>query len=182
VRSEPAGAIVWIDGRPAGRTPFVLDDVRPGLHQVRLAHPGFTPIEMQIAFDAHDHAPLVFRLQPLPEPPAPVVRVVRVAPPALREGEMVEMGPDVTAPRRLSGRRPSYPGRAYPAQGLVKLEVTVTENGEAVDVTILEAPHPLLAQEVAEAVKTWRFDPARKNGVRVRVRWPVEQRFTVVKR
>jgi serine/threonine-protein kinase len=184
VRSEPPGAIVWIDGKPAGRTPFVLDGIAAGVHQVKLAQPGFVPIEMQLAFDAHDHAPLAFRLQALPEPPPPVLRIVRVAapPPSLNEGEMVLLGPDVAAPRRIAGRHPSYPDRAYPAEGTVKLEFTITENGEPVDITILASPHPELTRAVTDAVKTWRFDPARKHGVRVRVRWPVEQRFTVKKR
>jgi len=183
VRSEPPGAVVWIDGRPAGRTPFVLENVPPGLHHVKLAQPGFVPIELQLAFDAHDRAPLAFRLQPLPAAPAPVLRVVRVvAPPTVREGDMVALGPGVTEPKRLSGRLPSYPTRAYPAQGVVKLELTVTENGEAADITIVDSPHALLAREMTETVKTWRFDPARKDGIRVRVRWPVEQRFTVAKR
>ena len=54
VESRPAGARVVIDGEPAGVTPVVLTDLRPGRHEVRIEHAGYrswvTAVEVP-AFD-----------------------------------------------------------------------------------------------------------------------------------
>ena len=41
VDSRPAGARVFVDGKMAGTTPMLLDDVTPGDHTVRLELDGF---------------------------------------------------------------------------------------------------------------------------------------------
>jgi eukaryotic-like serine/threonine-protein kinase len=176
VLSEPDGAIVWIDGKPAGKTPLHLDDLRPGTHRVKIARAGFAATEMQLPVRVGDTEPVVFHLQPTL--PAPAAEPQAAAPP-LDEGDMVALGPDVRAPRRIVHRSPSYPWHAYPAQGLVRLRLTVTENGEPVDIEVLASPHAALAEAFVDAVRTWRYDPARKQGVRVRVRMPVEMKFVI---
>jgi eukaryotic-like serine/threonine-protein kinase len=174
VLSEPDGAIVWIDGKPAGKTPLRVDDLRPGTHRVKIALAGFAATEMQLPVRVGDTEPVVFHLQP-----AAVAAEAPSAAAHLDEGDMVELGPDVRAPSRIVHRSPSYPWHAYPAQGLVRLRVTVTENGEPTDIKVLTSPHPALAEAFVDAVRTWRYDPARKQGVRVRVRLPVEMKFVI---
>jgi len=176
VLSEPDGAIVWIDGQPAGKTPLHLDDVRPGTHRVKIARAGFAAAEMQLPVRPGDTEPIVFHLQAAMSVVAPPPSA---AGPHPREGQMVELGKDVTVPRRIVHRSPSYPWAAYPAQGLVRLRLTVTENGEPTDIEVVESPSEALTEAFTSAVKTWRYDPARKQGVRVRVRWPVEMRFVI---
>ena len=40
-----------------------------------------------------------------------------------------------------------------------------------------ESAGPILDEAVLKAVRTWRFEPARKDGVRVKVRWQVRQTY-----
>jgi hypothetical protein len=39
VDSHPSGAQVFVDGALVGRTPLLLNEVRPGEHRVRMAMP-----------------------------------------------------------------------------------------------------------------------------------------------
>ena len=43
VESRPAGARVVIDGAPAGVTPIVVTDLRPGRREVRIENDGYRP-------------------------------------------------------------------------------------------------------------------------------------------
>jgi type II secretory pathway component PulL len=40
VLSRPAGAQVFVDGTPRGRTPLSLQEIQPGAHVVQIALPG----------------------------------------------------------------------------------------------------------------------------------------------
>jgi TonB family protein len=53
----------------------------------------------------------------------------------------------------------------------------VTESGLPIDLQVTESAGEIFDQAVLAAVRNWRFEPARKRGVKVRVRWPVRQRF-----
>lgn len=43
IATRPAGARVFLDGRPAGTTPVTIPNVSPGAHQLRLELPGHRP-------------------------------------------------------------------------------------------------------------------------------------------
>jgi protein TonB len=98
----------------------------------------------------------------------------------VREGQLVEMGPGVTPPRRVTGTPAPYPALARRVRltGTVTVSMIVSEHGEPLEPTIEESGGPILDKAVLDAVKGWHFEPARKNGVRVRVRWTVRQKFT----
>lgn len=49
--SEPAGAVVYIDGRPQGVTPVRISDLTRGRHRLLVAAPGFEPYREQITLD-----------------------------------------------------------------------------------------------------------------------------------
>ena len=53
----------------------------------------------------------------------------------------------------------------------------ITEEGEPAEVTILQSAGPILDAAVLDAIEEWRFEPATKNGVKVRVRWLIRQTF-----
>jgi protein TonB len=57
------------------------------------------------------------------------------------------------------------------------VEITVTEGGAARDVRVLESAGAILDEAVVAAVSKWRFEPARKQGIKVRVRWKYRQTF-----
>jgi serine/threonine-protein kinase len=112
---------------------------------------------------------------PTPEPtatppptPAPVV-----------EGELVELGPGVTPPVRISGDSAIYPERArqMKLRGSVLVALIVDENGRPTDLQVVESAGPILDDVVLKAMRTWRFEPARKDGVRVKVRWQARQTY-----
>ena len=45
IETQPPGMSVWIDGRPAGRSPLVRA-VAPGNHQLKVSEPGYAPAEL----------------------------------------------------------------------------------------------------------------------------------------
>jgi protein TonB len=78
--------------------------------------------------------------------------------------------------------RPSYPSNArrLGIQGTTLLSVFVTIDGRVGDVLVKQsAGHPELDQAAADAVKRWRFEPARRgqDPVAMWVLLPVEFRL-----
>jgi TonB family protein len=100
--------------------------------------------------------------------PAPVV-----------EGQLVQMGPGVTPPRKVEGPSASYPdeARRRKLQGTVGISLIIDENGVPQDMKVVESAGPVLDEAVLKAVEQWRFEPARKDGVRVKIRWLVRQTY-----
>jgi TonB family protein len=118
-----------------------------------------------------DPAPTAAAADPPPLPPP--------APPPTVEGQLVPLGPGVTPPRKIDGPSAAYPERARERnlEGTVTLGLIVDENGRPQELTIVESAGPLLDAAVLDAVRRWVFEPARKDGVRVKVRWQVRQIF-----
>ena len=119
-----------------------------------------------------------------PKPaPTPVVAVPEPTPPPTPppavEGQLVEMGPGVTAPRKVKGPSADYPERArrQKLEGTVAISLLVDENGVPQDLAVVESAGPVLDEAVLNAVKQWRFEPATKDGVRVKIRWLVRQTY-----
>ncbi len=180
IASDPSGASLFLDGRDAGKTPKSDLALLPGPHSVRIEAAGYRPWRQRVEAKAGEaisvEAKLVAvpaELKPSPEP--------EPTPPPLKEGDLVELGADVTPPRKISGETAGYPARAQKnhMQGLVVVEMIVTETGEPTDLRVVESAGEILDRAVLDAVKTWRFEPARKDGLKVRVRWPVRQRFEI---
>ena len=99
--------------------------------------------------------------------------------PAVSEGQLVPLGPGVTPPRRVAGTPAPYPvlARRVRLTGTVTVSMIVSEHGEPLNPTIEASGGEVLDQAVLDAVKGWHFEPARKDGVKVRVRWTVRQKF-----
>ena len=123
--------------------------------------------------------------QPPKQAPAP--EAVATPPPAtppptpepVIEGQLVEMGPTVTPPVRIVGRPAAYPrlARELRQYGTVAIDLIVDETGAPTELQVVESAGPILDEVVLKAVRTWRFEPARKHGVRVKVRWRVRQTY-----
>jgi TonB family protein len=172
VRSDPAPASVLVDGKGVGETPLAGVLLAPGLHEVRVERPGFLPWTRSVEAQPGEPVALEARLErgsARPEPP----------PARLKEGDLVELTPDVTPPRKISGDPASYPEAARRARllGTVAVEMIVDERGEPRDLRVVESAGEVLDEAVLKAVRTWRFEPAQKDGVKVRVRWQARQRF-----
>ena len=125
----------------------------------------------------------------MPEaPPTPaasprVARIPKATPPPtpapVVEGQLVELGPGVTPPVRIRGDSATYPERArqMKLRGSVLVALIVDENGLPTDLQVVESAGPILDEAVLKAMRTWRFEPARKDGVRVKVRWQARQTY-----
>ena len=188
VRSEPDGATVSVDGRAIGTTPLEQALVGPGRHEVRVDRRGFRAQTRRIEAGAGQPLLVALRLEPLVEP-GPADRAAKPrgsaspspspSPTPLVEGALVAMDETVTQPNRIKGRPASYPKKArqLKLRGSVLVETIVTERGEPTEIRVLESTGTLLDEAVVEAVRGWRFEPARKGGVKVSVRWRYQQTF-----
>jgi len=176
VRSEPDGATVSVDGRAIGTTP--LDQALLGLghHEVRVERRGFRAQTRRIEAGAGQPLLVALRLEPLVEP-GPAAAAVKPRP--LVEGALVAMDETVTPPNRIEGRPADYPKKARKVKlrGSVLVEMIITEKGDPTEIQVLESAGTLLDEAVVEAVRAWRFEPARKGGVKVSVRWRYQQTF-----
>jgi serine/threonine-protein kinase len=172
VSSTPPGAQVFLDGKPAGMTPLEKLRARPGKRTVRLVKEGFQPWENTVTLKAGVAESMSASLaprEPVPAPP-PVAKVI--------EGDLVERGPDVVDPKCIECPGVGYPemARRKKLEGSVQVSFIITETGEVQDVQVEESGGKLFDQAVIDTIKTWRHEPATKNGVRVKVRW--RKRFT----
>ena len=75
---------------------------------------------------------------------------------------------------------PRYPeaARRLGLSGSVLIEMIVTEHGLPEQVHVLESAGAILDETVIAAVSSWRFEPAVRDGVKARVRWPYRHTFT----
>ncbi|MGD8440843.1 MAG: TonB family protein, partial [Holophagae bacterium] len=100
---------------------------------------------------------------PIPFTPTPVVH----------EGDIVEPGPGVVAPVLIHQVNPKYPPIARRAgiDGEVVARLLIGTDGRVEDVQIVEVTQTGAGFEKAteDAVRQWRYRPATKHGVKVRV-------------
>jgi len=175
VRSDPSGATVEVDGRPAGLTPLEELSLPAGLHRVEVKREGYRAWSQDLEAKAGEVVPVLARLQAAGGSTAADLRGLGW----VRQGDVVSAKPGVTPPRRLSGEPAPYPkqARAVAIQGVVTVELTINLRGEPEDVKVVESAGDVLDRAVVAAVRTWRYAPAEKNGVKVRMRIQERQRF-----
>lgn len=94
-------------------------------------------------------------------------------------GGVFRVGGGVSAPRVLSSPDPEYSEEARKAkyQGTVVLWVIVGADGRPRDIRVSRTLGMGLDEKAVEAVKTWRFEPARKDGQAVAVQINIEVNF-----
>ena len=87
---------------------------------------------------------------------------------------------DVRPPELLLKVQPQYPEIARRAriEGKVVLEAVIDGSGNVVNVRVLRSV-PLLDGAATEAVKQWKYRPARQNGRPVKVYFTVIVDFTL---
>ena len=174
VTSTPPGAQVLLDGKPAGTTPLQKLRARPGEHTIRLQKLGFEPWETRIALKAGATESISATLEPRekekPEP-APVT-------PKVSEGDLVQRGPGVVDPRCIKCPGVRYPevARRAKLEGSVLVSFIVTETGTVEAIEIEQSGGEVFDRAVIDTAKAWQYEPATKNGVRVKLR--MRRRFT----
>jgi protein TonB len=93
------------------------------------------------------------------------------------EDEVYQVGPGVTQPRVLQQVQPEHPARGFRISGTVLIGLVVGSNGEPRDVHVVKSLEKDIDESAVNAVRKWRFEPAKKEGKPVAVRVTVEIRF-----
>jgi eukaryotic-like serine/threonine-protein kinase len=180
VTSEPPGARVQLDGRAVGSTPLEPMAIPPGRHRVQVDKAGFTPFSREVVTMMGEGlevnatlAPLSPVLSGLPTPPTTLASAW------VAEGDLVSLDSGVKPPTKISGNSAPYPeiARRMGMLGTVGVEMIVDEHGVPQDLRIAESAGQVLDRAVLDAMRKWRFEPATKNGVKVKVRWHQRQSF-----
>lgn len=109
---------------------------------------------------------------------APAVEQPNVRP-VENPDEIYEAGPGITPPKRIVGEPISYPRDAerFKLQGTVSLEIVVDREGRATDLKILESAGEILDKATLDGVAQWKYEPATRNGAKVRFRQLFRQTF-----
>jgi len=94
-------------------------------------------------------------------------------------GGLYRVGGGVSAPRPIYSPDPEYSDEARKAkyQGTVVLWLVVGPDGRPRDIHLARSLGMGLDEKALEAVRTWRFEPARKDGQPVSVQINVEVTF-----
>jgi periplasmic protein TonB len=89
--------------------------------------------------------------------------------------KIVKLTGSIKPPRALYTPPPKYStSKKQGSEGTVVVAVTVGSNGQVSDPQIVRSLGPSLDANVIEAVKTWKFAPATKDGFTVAVRINIE--------
>jgi TonB family protein len=94
-------------------------------------------------------------------------------------GDVFGVGNGVSMPRAIYAPEPEFSEEARIAkfQGEVTLLVTIGADGRARNLTVVRSLGMGLDQKAMDAVRTWRFDPARKDGRPVAVQMNIIVNF-----
>ncbi len=177
LESEPSRALVKVDGRDVGTTPVAALHVTPGGHELRVESAGFRTWVRKVSAAVGETVQVWAHLERLDDPMASK-EALRTGG-WVQRGDLVEMGPGVTAPRKISGDPARSPeaARQLRLRGTVTVELTVTETGEVLDPRVVESAGEILDQAMLDAVGHWRYEPADLNGLKVRMRIRESQAF-----
>ena len=165
IQSTPAGAVVTIDGTAAGLSPLAGVQLRPGDHRVEIVKQGYEPFSSTLVVVAGQRATLEARLKPVVAAPTPT-------PPPTPDLSRVFAENEVDKrPKKLSGEPSSYRPKLKPGETIsVTLSWVVDEEGKVTDLRVLESGGQQLDEALTEAHRRWRYEPAVKNGAKVRVK------------
>lgn len=114
-------------------------------------------------------------VEPAPAPPpAPAPEPSRPS-----RGVYPGVPPGGTEPQVLTRVMPRYPpsARAAGVEGTAVIRAVVRRNGRVGNVEVLRDPGMGLGDAAAEAVRRWRFQPARLNGEPIEVQYNVTVNF-----
>jgi protein TonB len=144
----------------------------------RVPVPDPTPDEPEPRFESvesHVH-------NELSEVPMELVVDVPEGPPRRASiGPVLDVTEGIDPPVRIFAPQPVFPeeARRSGVQGSVILQTIINTNGSVVDIIVLRGLAGGLTEAAVEAVSRWRFEPARRDGTPVAVRYVVRVGFTL---
>lgn len=101
---------------------------------------------------------------------------------ALTVAEITDVSPKVDeAPAPLRTFAPDYPSalRAAKVNGVVSVVVVVDESGEVLASEVSKSTHEEFKEPALDAIRRWKFKPAKLDGKNVKVRVTIPMRFSV---
>lgn len=140
-----------------------VEIIPPKPRPKRVAKPLPTPPEPSPVVTAPVETPTPAELAPPPEPPPPPPAPVAIATPA--PAPVVAVTPPIFNADYLDNPAPRYPplSRRSREQGRVLLRVLVTPGGSAQEIEVRDSSgHPRLDDAAREAVRQWKFVPAKR--------------------
>jgi protein TonB len=144
--------------------------------------PGARAVEPEIPSPTEEAARQPQAPQEIREAPAPLEKREAVPEPPTQPGALVEIGsPGLIAP--VMQRKPplAYPPVALRLrlEGKVELKALVDETGAVANAQLVSAPESRLGfgEAALDYVRKWRFRPATKDGVPVKVWLPIKINF-----
>jgi TonB family protein len=155
---------VSIDGEKVGVSPVSGFRLRPGQHSVEISKEGYESFSGTVAVVAGKTASLEAQLEPIvvesTPTPEPAVDTTRV---------YVEREVD-RPPRKRSGKPSTFRPKLSRGETVsVTISWVVDEEGRATEVRVLQSGGEKLDQALASAIRGWRYEPALKRGVKVKV-------------
>jgi TonB family protein len=178
ILSTPYGAAVSIDGAKVGATPLTDLKLRVGNRRVEMTKDGYEPWAGTIAVQAGKRGKLDAQLKAIvratPPPAADVVDTAHVYANAASEVD--------TLAKKLSGPSVSYPENAPRMKSgdsvSVSVSFVVSENGEVTEPKVLTSGGNRVVDEaVLAAIRSWKYAPAVKKGIKVKARVTLKQTF-----
>jgi serine/threonine-protein kinase len=133
---------------------------------------------------AEEAARVAAAATPVPATAPPAAAVEAAAPPALKAGALVSLNdPGVIAPVTQAAPPLRYPPIAerQRVEGTVELSILVDERGNVVDARVVTAAGGKagLNEAAVDNVRRRRYRPATKDGIPVKVWYPVSVRFVL---
>jgi TonB family protein len=178
VLSTPFGAAVSIDGARVGATPLTDLKLRVGSRRVEMTKDGYEPWAGTLTVQAGKRGKLDAQLKAIVKaPPPPAVDVVDTAHVYVNAASDVD-----TVAKKLSGLSVSYPDNAPKMKSgdsvSVSVSFVVTENGEVTEPKVVESGGNRAVDEaVLSAIRSWKYAPAVKKGIKVKARVTLKQTF-----
>jgi protein TonB len=107
-------------------------------------------------------------------------RVEVPAPPVAAGNSPARAGGQLQMPRAISSPDPLYPAvaRAQNVDGIVSMDALVDAAGNVAEVKVISGPI-LLRQAAIDALRKWKYQPARLDGQPTAVHTNVNIRFTL---
>lgn len=179
IDSNPQGAYIALGTRVVGQTPKTLEKANVGKYNITLRKDGYLDYTQSVRVKENETTTVTAALT---EVPKPVVVAEKPKEPEIKPGTLVTLGPGVTPPRTRQKTSVEYPdaARRQKLEGTVQLNILISETGQVLDVRVLKSAHPILDEAAARTVKTWLYEPAKKQNVPVKV-W-LSTSITFVKR
>jgi serine/threonine-protein kinase len=179
ILSTPFGATVTVDGNAMGATPITDLKLKLGSHRLEFAKEGYETYSETLKVEAGKHASIDAKLRAIPRPtpaPTPNPDVVDTSKVYANLASEVD-----NLAKKLSGKSISYPENAPRLKSGDSVSVTVsfvvTDGGDVADIKVLESGGKVLDEAVTAAVRTWKYQPATKKGVKVKAGITFKQTF-----